>query len=49
MTDVLVDVVPHVSAIVWPSSTREVLAVPGQAPHGPRHAPGAATPAAPPP
>jgi len=49
MTGVLVDVVAHVSGVVWPSSAREVLAVPGQAPHGPRHAPGAAAPAAPPP
>jgi hypothetical protein len=47
MTGVLVDVVTHVSGIVWPSSTRKALAVPGQAPHGPPHAPAAAAHAVP--
>jgi hypothetical protein len=37
----------HVSGIVWPSSMREALAVPGDAPHGPPPAPDAAAPAAP--
>jgi len=49
MTRVLVDVVTHVSVIVWPLPAREVLAVPGHAPHSPRHAPDAAAHAAPPP
>jgi hypothetical protein len=47
MTGGVTNVGTHVSGIVWPSSVREALAVPGDAPHGPPHVPAAAAHAAP--
>jgi hypothetical protein len=47
MTGVRISVVTHVSAIVWPASAREALAVPRQAPHGSSHASAAAAHASP--